>query len=124
MKRRDFAAFALTPLALPAWAKPAAKPSAFAALADRFLEALWQLDPDAAVAAGRFEFAGRLTLPSAAQRQRVHLAGIEIEIDPLDGVDTAIDLGAVADPQHRLAGCRLSGGCRLHHAVIHRSSPV
>ena len=71
MKRRDFAAFALTPLALPAWAKPAAKDSGLAPLADRFLEALWQLDPDAAVAAGRFEFAGRLTLPSAAQRQRV-----------------------------------------------------
>ncbi len=77
MKRRDFAAFALTALALPAWAKPAAKPSAFAALADRFLEALWQLDPDAAVAAGRFEFASRLTLPSAAQRQvqGVHRVG-------------------------------------------------
>jgi uncharacterized protein (DUF885 family) len=40
----------------------------FDALAESFLEALWKVDPDAAVAAGRFEFAGRMSLPGAAQR--------------------------------------------------------
>jgi uncharacterized protein (DUF885 family) len=66
IQRRHFAALVAAPLALPAWAQN----PAFARLSERFLEALWQLDPDAAVAAGRFEFAGRMTLPSAAQRQR------------------------------------------------------
>ena len=65
MKRRDFALLTLAPLAAPVWARN----PAFAPLTERFLEALWQMDPDAAVAAGRFEFAGRLTLPSAAQRR-------------------------------------------------------
>jgi uncharacterized protein (DUF885 family) len=35
---------------------------------ESFLLGLWRLDPDAAVAAGRFEFADRITLPSAALR--------------------------------------------------------
>ena len=112
MKRRDFAAFALTPLALPAWAKTAAKPSAFAALADRFLEALWQLDPDAAVAAGRFEFASRLTLPSAAQRQRVQAfakswlrrfeAVPEASLSVSDRMDRALLIGKLQSDLWRL----------------------
>lgn len=67
MKRRDFAALGLSGLALPAFAQDAG----FDKLVDTFLEALWQLDPDAAVAAGRFEFAPRLTLPSREQRERM-----------------------------------------------------
>ena len=35
--------------------------------------------------------------------QRVHLAGVEVEIDPLDGMHAAIDLAAVGDAEHRLA---------------------
>jgi hypothetical protein len=66
MKRRDFAALGLAGLGLPA----VAQESSIAMMSDRFIEALWKLDPDAAVAAGRFEFAAGLTLPSAAQRQR------------------------------------------------------
>ncbi|KQY90584.1 DUF885 domain-containing protein [Pelomonas sp. Root1444] len=66
MKRRHFAALGLAGLGLPAEAR-----ESFVALtSDRFIEALWKLDPDAAVAAGRFDFAASLTLPSAAQRQR------------------------------------------------------
>jgi len=67
MKRREFTAFGLSAVALPAWAHDAG----FDELTETFLEALWRLDPDAAVAAGRFEFAPRLTVPSAAQRQRM-----------------------------------------------------
>lgn len=48
-----------------------AQDTRFGSLTETFLEALWRLDPDAAVAAGRFEFAGQITLPSAAQRQRM-----------------------------------------------------
>jgi uncharacterized protein (DUF885 family) len=68
MKRRDFAALSLSGLALPVFAQDAA----FDRQVETFLEALWQLDPDAAVAAGRFEFAPRLTLPSNEQRARMH----------------------------------------------------
>jgi uncharacterized protein (DUF885 family) len=44
--------------------------SAMLPQAQACIEALWRLDPDAAVQAGRFEFAHRLTIPDAAQRQR------------------------------------------------------
>jgi len=67
MKRREFAAFGLSVFALPAIAQDAS----FDKLTEKFLEALWPLDPDAAVAAGRFEFAPRVTLPSGAQRDRM-----------------------------------------------------
>ncbi|MBL8277135.1 MAG: DUF885 domain-containing protein [Pelomonas sp.] len=67
MRRRDFAALGLTALGVSARAEGAA----FGQMSERFLEALWKLDPDAAVAAGRFEFAGRVTLPSPAQRLRM-----------------------------------------------------
>ncbi|KQW51251.1 MULTISPECIES: DUF885 domain-containing protein [unclassified Roseateles] len=75
MKRREFGAsslgaFGLAALGLPAQAQVQAQSSAFDPLADDFLEKLWQLDPDAAVAAGRFEFAERLVLPGAAYRAR------------------------------------------------------
>lgn len=70
INRRQFhLAFAAAPfLPLPALAQDAGP---FDALTEKFLEALWPLDPDAAVAAGRFEFGPRITLPSAAQRERM-----------------------------------------------------
>ncbi len=73
MKRREFVALGVASAALPAWAKTAG----FDAQAEAFLEALWQQDADAAVMAGRFEFAGRIRLPGAAQRaaMRGFLAG-------------------------------------------------
>lgn len=40
----------------------------FQRLAHDFIEALWRLDPDAAVAAGRYEFAARLTVPDDKSR--------------------------------------------------------
>ncbi|HEY0955067.1 MAG TPA: DUF885 domain-containing protein [Roseateles sp.] len=64
MKRRDFMATGLAVATLPALAAG----RSFDAMADAFLEALWQQDPDAAVMAGRFEFADRLRLPSPSQR--------------------------------------------------------
>ena len=58
-------------------AQPADQPSAqqaadaaFDRLAHQFIEALWKLDPDAALSAGRFDGAARLNLPDAAGRQR------------------------------------------------------
>lgn len=44
---------------------------AFDFLVEQFLEALWQIDPDAAVSAGRFEFAPQITLPGKAPRARL-----------------------------------------------------
>ena len=67
MKRREFTALGLSAVALPAFAQDAS----FDKLTETFLEALWREDPDAAVAAGRFEFASRVTLPSNAQRERL-----------------------------------------------------
>lgn len=70
MRRRDFTALGLS--SLPMLALPAlAQDAAFERLTEAFLEALWRQDPDAAVAAGRFEFAPRVTLPSHAQRDRM-----------------------------------------------------
>ncbi len=66
MRRRDFTLLSLGSLAAPAWAENAG----FDLLAEEFIEALWQLDPDAAITAGRFEFAPRITLPSNDQRAR------------------------------------------------------
>jgi uncharacterized protein (DUF885 family) len=66
MRRRDFAAIGLAGLTLPAFAEE----PGFDRQAEAFIEALWQLDPDAAIAAGRFEFAQRLTPPSATQRDK------------------------------------------------------
>lgn len=67
MKRREFAALGLGAFVLPAMAQDAG----FDKLTETFLEALWRQDPDAAVAAGRFEFAPSVTLPSNAQRDRM-----------------------------------------------------
>src|SRR5882757_9419393 len=50
--------------------------------------------------------------------QRVHLAGVEIEVDVLDGMHTAVDLAAMDDVQHRLLGrdrCRYGSGQHLVH---------
>ena len=43
---------------------------AFDRLAHQFIEALWKLDPDAALAAGRYDGAARLPAPDAASRQK------------------------------------------------------
>ena len=47
--------------------------------------------------------------------QRVHLAGVEVEIDAFDGVHAAVDLAAVADAEHRLA--RVSAGVTWRRAI-------
>jgi uncharacterized protein (DUF885 family) len=68
--RRQFSlALAATASLVPCAAR--AQDSGFGKLTEAFLEALWRQDPDAAVAAGRFEFAPRITLPSNAQRDRM-----------------------------------------------------
>jgi len=66
MKRRDFTFMSLAALGLPVLAGG----DSLGTMSESFLEAFWKLDPDAAVMSGRFEFAGHVTLPSAAQRQR------------------------------------------------------
>lgn len=67
MKRRDFVALGLAATsAVPA----VAGEMGFGALSETLIEALWEQDPDAAVLAGRFEFADRLTLPSVAVRAK------------------------------------------------------
>ncbi len=43
---------------------------AFDRLAHQFIEALWKLDPDAALIAGRYDGAARLPAPDAASRQK------------------------------------------------------
>lgn len=69
LNRRQFSlALAATPL-LPS--PSFAQDAGFDRLTETFLEALWRLDPDAAVSAGRFEFASRVTLPSSEQRGKV-----------------------------------------------------
>ena len=88
---RGRAVAALTPVgawnALPALAAdPAAPPprnglrpepdasatadARFQRLANDYIEALWRLDPDAAIAAGRYEYADRLPAPDRAMRAR------------------------------------------------------
>ncbi|MFG6447381.1 DUF885 domain-containing protein [Roseateles sp. BYS180W] len=42
----------------------------FARLSHEFLEAYWQLEPEYAVAMGRFDLAAKASVPDAAQRQR------------------------------------------------------
>jgi uncharacterized protein (DUF885 family) len=42
----------------------------FQRLANDYIEALWRLDPDAAIAAGRYEYADRLPAPDRAMRAR------------------------------------------------------
>lgn len=62
--------------ARPAPAATAAAPAqqaadrAFDRLAHQFIEALWKLDPDAALAAGRYDGAARLSAPTAASRDK------------------------------------------------------
>ena len=51
------------------------------------------------------------------------LAGIEIEIDAFDGVNAAIDLAAVDDPQHGLAVVR-RGSPAFLAAMQLRSSQI
>ncbi|MBQ0945922.1 DUF885 domain-containing protein [Ideonella sp. 4Y16] len=57
---------------LAAHHRPAPMPTSaqrdFAALSHAFIEALWRIDPDAAIYAGRYEGSGRLPVPDAAAR--------------------------------------------------------
>lgn len=67
MRRRSLGGLALVGLPGLASAKEGPRVDA---LAEDFIEQLWQVDTEAAVAVGRFDFAARLTLPSAEQRER------------------------------------------------------
>jgi uncharacterized protein (DUF885 family) len=85
--RRHFSvAIAAAPLLpMPVFAEGAG----FDRQAEAFIEALWQLDPDAAIAAGRFEFAQRLTPPSATQRdkRRSFLKGWQARLEAVADAD-------------------------------------
>jgi uncharacterized protein (DUF885 family) len=108
VRRRDFAALGLSGLALPALAQDLA----FDKQTEAFLEALWQVDPDAAVAAGRFEFAPRITLPSQAQRERMRAfqrrwlaafkAHPEAELNTSQRMDRALLIGKLESDLWRL----------------------
>jgi len=71
MKRRHFLCASAALGTLPLTPFALAQDGAFDALVEQFLEALWQIDPDAAVSAGRFEFAPQITLPGRAPRERM-----------------------------------------------------
>lgn len=108
--RRHFSvAVAAAPLLpLPVFAQDAG----FDRQAEAFIEALWQLDPDAAIAAGRFEFAQRITLPSADQRtrRRAFLKDWQARLDavadaglsPAQQMDRAMLLGKIRSDLWRL----------------------
>lgn len=102
MKRRDLAVLGLAGLTLPAFAQDAG----FDRQAEAFIEALWQLDPDAAIAAGRFEFAQRLTPPSAAQRdkRRAFLKGWQARLEAV--ADASLSAGQRMDRAMLLAKIR------------------
>jgi len=61
---------------------------AFETQSRRFIEALWRIDPDAALAAGRFERAAQLPLPTPAQRTE-RLAFTEAWLQRLGAIDAA-----------------------------------
>jgi len=84
VKRRDLAALGLATLGLPV---RAAEQGTFNTLVEDFLESLWRLDPDAAVAAGRYDFADRQTLPSAAYRAQKG-AFLRLWLTRFDGLGT------------------------------------
>lgn len=65
-----------------------ARQLAFERLAHEFIEALWVQDPEAAVAAGRYEFAAQLSLPNAASRAKA-LAFTQQWLQRLEAVDPA-----------------------------------
>ncbi|WP_067063449.1 DUF885 domain-containing protein [Roseateles chitosanitabidus] len=58
----------------------------FQRLANDYIEALWKLDPDAAIAAGRYEFADRLPAPDRANRAQA-LAFSEQWLKRFEAVD-------------------------------------
>ncbi len=60
----------------------------FQRLANDYIEALWRLDPDAAIGAGRYEFAAELPAPDRAMRART-LAFTTEWLKRLEGVDPA-----------------------------------
>lgn len=66
------AGLAVAPLSAPAAPQPTTPHTAaqrdFTALSRAFVEALWRIDPDAALYAGRYEGSGRLPRPDAATR--------------------------------------------------------
>jgi hypothetical protein len=92
MRRREFTALGLLPLALPAHADRLY----FERHVETFLEALWRLDPDAAVAAGRFEFAGRPTLPTVAFRDQQR-AFLRLWLERFTAFDTGDDVSRRMD---------------------------
>ena len=47
----------------------AANNAQFDRLSHQFIEALWRQDPEAAVAAGRYEFAPQISIPDAAPKK-------------------------------------------------------
>ena len=60
----------------------------FQRLANDYIEALWRLDPDAAISAGRYEFAAELPAPDRAMRART-LAFTAEWLKRFEGVDPA-----------------------------------
>ncbi len=68
--------------------KASAQGQAFNQLSHQFIEALWLLDPDAALYAGRYEQAAKLPLPDAATRAR-QLAFAEDWLQRFANVDEA-----------------------------------
>ncbi|SEL22432.1 Uncharacterized conserved protein, DUF885 familyt [Roseateles sp. YR242] len=56
--------------ATPKAAKASAADAQVQRLAHDYIEAFWKLDPESAVAAGRYEFAGKLNIPDDATRAR------------------------------------------------------
>lgn len=110
MKRRDFQLLGLASLSLPTLAL--AQSNGFDAQAESFIEALWQLDPDAAVSAGRFEFAPRLTPPSARQREQRRVFAkrwlsrfeglADAELSPNQRMDRAMLVGKLKSDLWRL----------------------
>lgn len=65
-----------------------AQDAAFNKLSHQFIEALWQVDPDAALYAGRYEQAAKLPIPDAAARAR-QLAFAEDWLQRFAAVDEA-----------------------------------
>ena len=80
------AAQAATPA--KALAKAPAQDAAFNKLSNQFIEALWRVDPDAALYAGRYEQAAKLPIPDAAARAR-QLAFAEDWLQRFAAVDEA-----------------------------------
>src|ERR1700721_3772927 len=89
-----------------------------------------RLAADEDLAGGQFDCAGdclaeRRLAGAVLADQCMYLSGTKLEIDAIDGVDTAIDLAAVDHSQHRtLSGGRLLDGVsRQLFAIVHGFAP-